>query len=157
ITAVVINRACGIFRKHAHVRVSPATTIWEISMTYARYDRRPTVPVRLTRRTAAQARNLYPGQVYPGHPYPEHGGVVTVSPLRDKERVRPVPGAWSRLALRAATLGHCAGHALPSLLLAMLSWAIAEVLAGCAAYAEALYPVPVPAPAVADIGGQVPS
>ena len=78
-----------------------------------------------------------------------------LSPLRDRAPAQPVPSAWSRLAMRVATLGHCAGHALPNLLLAMLSWAIAEVLAGCAAYAEALYPVP--APAVADTSGQVPS
>ena len=44
----------------------------------------------------------------------------------------------------AAAFSHCAANAFPNLMLAVLSWAIAEVLAGCAAYAEALYPVPAP-------------
>jgi uncharacterized protein YjiS (DUF1127 family) len=156
ITAVAINRERGIFRKHAPVRVSPATTIWEISMTYAKYDRRPTAPIRTARRMAAHpGRNLYPGQVYPGQVYPDQGGLMLLSPLRDRAPARPMTTAWSRLAVKATTLCTCAGHALPSLMLAILSWAITEVLTGCAAYAEALYPLP--APLVADASAEAPS
>jgi len=51
----------------------------------------------------------------------------------------------SPLTVKAATaFSYCAANAFPNLLLGILSWAIAEVLAGCAAYAEALYPIPAP-------------
>jgi uncharacterized protein YjiS (DUF1127 family) len=145
ITAVVINCERGIFRKHARVRFSPASTTWEISMTYAKHDRRPIALIRPARRLVPQ-----PGR----DPRASHGGLPMLSPARDATPVRPAPAAWSSLATRAATLCCCAGNALPSLLLAMLSWAITEVLAGCAAYAEAMYPIPVPA--AAEASGQSP-
>jgi uncharacterized protein YjiS (DUF1127 family) len=145
ITAVVINPERGIFRKHARVRFSPASTTWEISMTYAKHDRRPTALIRPARRLVPQ-----PGR----DPRASHGGLPMLSPARDATPLRPAPAAWSSLATRAATLCCCAGNALPSLLLAMLSWAITEVLAGCAAYAEAMYPIPVPA--AAEASGQAP-
>jgi uncharacterized protein YjiS (DUF1127 family) len=53
----------------------------------------------------------------------------------------------------ATTLSHCAGHALPALLLGIVCWAVAEILAGFAAYAESIYPPPAPsglAPAETD-------
>jgi uncharacterized protein YjiS (DUF1127 family) len=49
------------------------------------------------------------------------------------------------LAVKAATiLSYCAGHALPALLLGFFSWAVAELLTGFAAYAEAMYSPPIP-------------
>jgi uncharacterized protein YjiS (DUF1127 family) len=143
ITAVVINRKPGIFRKHARVRFSPATTTWEISMTYASYDRRPTALIRPTRRLVRQ-----PGQdSREGNPRTGHGGHLLLSTAREPAPMRTAPAAWSPLAVKAASLCCCAGNALPSLLLAILSWAITEVLAGCAAYAEAMYATPAPAAA----------
>jgi hypothetical protein len=109
---------------------------WEISMTYPNTERRSLAQIRPARRTALhRGRDLRPG----------HGGMLVLSSVRHAEPTQATPAAWSPLAIKATTLCYCAGNALPNLLLAMLSWAIAEVVAGCAAYAEALYAVPVTA------------
>jgi uncharacterized protein YjiS (DUF1127 family) len=51
----------------------------------------------------------------------------------------------------ATTLSGFAATTLPNLLLAAFSWIIAETLAGCVAYAQAMYPIPIPvAPEVAE-------
>ena len=53
--------------------------------------------------------------------------------------------AWSSLTVEAATtLSYCAGHALPALLFGIFSWAVSEILASFAAYAEAMHPPPAP-------------
>jgi hypothetical protein len=41
----------------------------------------------------------------------------------------------------AARFAMSASNAFPGLLLTILSWAISEFLSGCAAYAEAMYPI----------------
>ncbi len=48
----------------------------------------------------------------------------------------------TRLAKTAAAFAHMATEAVCDLLLAVTSMIIAEAMAGCAAYAEALYPIP---------------
>jgi len=98
------------------------------------------------RRSRAQIRPLRRAEPHPiqdlrrGHaaplvfPVPQYGA-----------RVRRAPPAWSSLTLKAATiLSYCAGPALPALLLGFFSWAVAELLAGFAAYAEAMYSPPAP-------------
>ena len=51
--------------------------------------------------------------------------------------------ALPRLMVKAvARFAEHAGTAFPNLLLAIISWTVAEFLAGCAAYAEAMYPPP---------------
>jgi uncharacterized protein YjiS (DUF1127 family) len=53
------------------------------------------------------------------------------------------PSAFRKSVVRAGThVAYLAGHAFPNLLLAAGSWVVAEVLAGCATYAEAMYCIP---------------
>ena len=107
-------------------------------MTFAKYtsDRRSRAHIRPLRRAERHAiRDLRRGHVAP---------LVFSVPHRDK-RVRRAPSAWSSLTVKAATtLSYCAGPALPALLLGFFSWAVAELLAGFAAYAEAMYSPPAP-------------
>src|SRR5215471_9437907 len=137
ITIVAISSESGIVRKHACGRLSPANKAWEKSMTFAKYtsDRRSRAHIRPLRRAEPHAiHDLRRGHVAP---------LVFSVPHRDK-RVRRAPSAWSSLAVKAATtLSYCAGHALPALLLGFFSWAVAELLTGFAAYAEAMYSPPI--------------
>jgi uncharacterized protein YjiS (DUF1127 family) len=107
-------------------------------MTFAKYAS--------DRRTHVQARRL--GRLTP-HPIQElrrgHAGALVISLSRHDARGRSARPPWSSFKVKAATtLSYFAGHALPALLLAIFSWAVAEFLAGCAAYAEAFYPPPAP-------------
>jgi len=105
-------------------------------MTFAKHtsDRRSRAQIRPLRRAEPHPiQDLRRGDVAP---------LVFSVPHRDK-RVRRAPSAWSLLTVRAGTtLSYCAGHALPALLIGFFSWAVAEILAGFAAYAEAMYPPP---------------
>jgi uncharacterized protein YjiS (DUF1127 family) len=47
----------------------------------------------------------------------------------------------SRLMAEIVALMASVGHAFPNLPIAILSWLIAEFFSGCAAYAEAMYPI----------------
>ena len=73
-----------------------------------------------------------------------HTGALVISLRRDDARVRPATPASSSLTVKAAAtaLSYYAGHALPAILLGVFSWVVAESLAGFAAYAEAMYPLP---------------
>lgn len=72
-----------------------------------------------------------------------NGGTLVLSLAQHDTRARPAPPAWSSLTVKAATtLSYCAGHAIPALLLGLLSWAVAEIVAGFAAYAEAMHAPP---------------
>jgi len=97
-------------------------------MTFAKHasDRRSQTQIRPLRRTEP------------------HPGALVISLRRDDARVRPATPASSSLTVKAAAtaLSYYAGHALPAMLLGILSWAVAESLAGFAAYAEAMYPPP---------------
>jgi hypothetical protein len=57
---------------------------------------------------------------------------------------RTSPGALSRLKAEAVALASHAGRAVPNDPIAILSWLIAEFWAGCAAYAQAVYPIMPP-------------
>ena len=107
-------------------------------MTFAKHtsDRRSRAHIQpLLRAEPRPIQDLRRGHVAP---------LVFSVPHRDK-RVRRAPSAWSSLTVKAATtLSYSAGHALPALLLGVFSWAVAELLAGFAAYAEAMYSPPVP-------------
>jgi uncharacterized protein YjiS (DUF1127 family) len=67
-----------------------------------------------------------------------------VIPLsRGRAPARPAAATMSALMVAAATsLSEFAANTLPNLLVAVFSWIIAETLAGCAAYAQAMYPIP---------------
>jgi uncharacterized protein YjiS (DUF1127 family) len=136
ITAVAKSPERGIFRKHAHGRFSPANIPWEKSMTFAHHVS--------DRRSRAQIRRLHRAEPRPvkdlrrGHA----DGLVLSRPQHDA-RAQPASSAWSSLTVKAATtLSYSAGHALPAMLFAFVSWAVAEILTGCAAYAEAMYAPP---------------
>ena len=107
-------------------------------MTFAKHtsDRRSRAHIRPLLRAEPHAiQDLRRGHVAPP---------VFSVPHRDK-RVRRAPSGWSSLTVKAATtLSYCAGHALPGLLLGVFSWAVSEILAGFAAYAEAMYSPPAP-------------
>jgi len=98
------------------------------------------------RRSRAQIRPLRRAEPHPiqdlrrGHVAP-----LVFSVPHCGARVRRAPPAWSSLTVKAATtISYCAGHALPALLLGVFSWAVSEILAGFAAYAEAMYSPPAP-------------
>jgi uncharacterized protein YjiS (DUF1127 family) len=54
---------------------------------------------------------------------------------------RKAPAVMSRLMAEIVALMASVGHGFPNLPIAILSWLIAEFFAGCAAYAEAMYPI----------------
>ena len=54
---------------------------------------------------------------------------------------RRTPAVMSRLMAEIVALMASVGHAFPNLPIAILSWLIAEFFSGCAAYAEAMYPI----------------
>ena len=98
------------------------------------------------RRSRAQIRPLRRAEPHPIQDLRREdvAPLIFSVPHRDK-RVRRAPSAWSSLTVSAATtLSYCAGHALPGLLLGDFSWAVSEILAGFAAYAEAMYSPPAP-------------
>jgi uncharacterized protein YjiS (DUF1127 family) len=148
ITTVAKNPERGILRKHARGRFSPANIAREKSMTFTKHAS--------NRRSRAQIRRLHRAEPHPIQDLRRgHGRALVLSvPQHDDARVRPAPPAWSSLTVEAATtLSYCVGHALPALLLGILSWAVAEILAGFAAYAEAMHAPPVvkgPVPAETD-------
>jgi uncharacterized protein YjiS (DUF1127 family) len=76
------------------------------------------------------------------------GDTVILSwPIEETPR-RNIPAPLSRLLVSAAAgFSHCVGSAFPNLVSVVLSWAIAEMLAACAAYAQAMYPALAPAEA----------
>jgi uncharacterized protein YjiS (DUF1127 family) len=76
---------------------------------------------------------------YPAYPT---GDVITLRPSSEADTSwRAVSAAASALMTRAAAgLALCSEAAFPNVLLAVLSWTFAQALAGCAAYAEAMYP-----------------
>jgi hypothetical protein len=54
---------------------------------------------------------------------------------------RGTAAVLSRLMAEIVALMASVGHAFPNLPIAILSWLIAEFFSGCAAYAEAMYPI----------------
>jgi uncharacterized protein YjiS (DUF1127 family) len=70
------------------------------------------------------------------------GDVITLRPSSESDTSwRAVSAAASALMTRAAAgFALCSEAAFPNVLLAVLSWTFAQALAGCAAYAEAMYP-----------------
>ena len=58
----------------------------------------------------------------------------------DAPRRSTVAAAWQLRVKTVAGFAACAAVAFPNFLLAVVSWTFAQALAGCAAYAEAMYP-----------------
>jgi uncharacterized protein YjiS (DUF1127 family) len=70
------------------------------------------------------------------------GNIITLRSSSEADRSwRAISVAASALMTRAAAgLAVCAELAFPNVLIAVMSWTFAQALAGCAAYAEAMYP-----------------
>jgi uncharacterized protein YjiS (DUF1127 family) len=105
-------------------------------MTFAYHasDRRHRAQIRRLRRAEPRlVEDLRRGQT----------GALIISPPRHDARAQLASPIWSSLTAKAATtLSYSAGPALPALLIALVSWVVAEILSGCAAYAEAMYAPP---------------
>jgi uncharacterized protein YjiS (DUF1127 family) len=131
-TTVAIIRRAGIVRKHGRDRLSWTNMSRETSMPIAKQLRHPRSQSQLpaTRRSPL-AQSLDRQQALPCEP-------------------RQQASCWAVAARASRTTGEVvtrsavyAGIAFPNLLLAALSWATAEFLAGCAAYGQALYCTPM--------------
>ena len=100
--------------------------------------------VQLPRRIDRNAVSIRPGDRDPA------GRDTVARPQFPRWAIRP---AVSRLTLETLTrFGACAGTTFPNLLLAVLAWIIREFLAGCAAYAEGMYMIPLPVEDDAGVG-----
>jgi len=77
-----------------------------------------------------------------GYSLRRNGNIITLrSPPEADPSWRAVSAAVSALMTRVATgVAICTEVAFPNVLFAVMSWTIAQALAGCAAYAEAMYP-----------------
>jgi hypothetical protein len=69
---------------------------------------------------------------------------LLLTPAREATTHLATPGAMPRLMLKTAVrFAKRAKTVVANLLLAIISWCVAEFLAGCAAYATAMYPPPL--------------
>src|SRR5262249_36883641 len=131
ITSVAINRRGGMLRKHTPGRVSRIDVVWENSMSSVKHFYRPRSVSRAYWPRQSDRRAIIYRPFDDGRPSSAIGA----------QRRRP--SAVRQSVLRAGThVAYLAGHAFPNLLLAAGSWVVAEVLAGCATYAEAMYCIP---------------
>lgn len=143
VTVVARNRGYGIVRKHGYGKPPHANLLWETSMPLAKSSpfqrsRSQIEPARRTSQRAAQESS-------------SNGERALVIPLAQRRApARPAAMTVSAMATKAVSgMSRFAEHTLPNFLVAVFSWIITETLAGCTAYAEALYPIP-PAPEAAE-------
>jgi len=138
VTVVAVISARGIFPKHGRGKFSRANATWEKSMTFAKQlsDHRSRSPIQLLGQIDDRPAE---------NPHAGRGQTVILSwPVEEAPR-RNIPAPLTRLVVSAAAgFSHCAGSAFPNFLSVIVSWAIAEMLAGCAAYAQAMYPALLP-------------
>jgi uncharacterized protein YjiS (DUF1127 family) len=141
-TVTSIGRA-GIVRQHEQRRLSRAN-IWEKSMQFEKH-------LSDDRSFALARYSDKPG----GNSVRASNNIITLRSSSEADR------SWhaiSALMTRAATgLAVCAEFAFPNVLIAVMSWTFAQALAGCAAYAEAMYPGLADAQSGHGNPGQVPS
>jgi hypothetical protein len=124
----------GIFRKHGRGRTSQANISWEKSM----HSSKP-LPARRLHSARETAR-------CPVHDL--HGSrdaAIVIPYLRQGAPRRRTPAVSTQLVRAVTAFSRFAIDAIPNLLLAVVSWIIEESMAGCAAYAEAMYGIPLAA------------
>jgi uncharacterized protein YjiS (DUF1127 family) len=132
VTTVALSPPRGIFRKHGRARNSQANISWEKSMHTS---------TQLSDRRLRSAREIARRPVHDLHgraiviPYAREG-----APGRENEA-----NAWTRSIKAVSAFSHFATEAVPNLVLAIVSLMITEAMAGCAAYAEAMYGIPLAA------------
>jgi hypothetical protein len=67
--------------------------------------------------------------------------VTHASPASERRSVRDVLGWPSKLMAKVVgTFAVCSDIAFHSVILSVMSWTVAQVLEGCAAYAQGMYP-----------------
>jgi hypothetical protein len=73
--------------------------------------------------------------------YPIRAVVTHASPVGERRSVGDVLWWPSKLMLKVVgTLAVCSDIAFHSVILSVMSWTVAQVLEGCAAYAQGMYP-----------------
>jgi uncharacterized protein YjiS (DUF1127 family) len=123
--------------KYGVGRISPTNIPWEISMPFTKSL--PGAP----RSSRVRAFRLVDQDIASG-PASESGDEFETSLLpfpRQEPPRRTVRGAVSRLMAETVAFSVHAGSVVPNVPIAIISWLIAEFFAGCAAYAQAMYPV----------------
>jgi hypothetical protein len=164
ITAVAGMSRVGMMRQHACGRISQVNSSWEISMTFENQSPEARSRVARVRRGAARrtsriflaanAGTMPAGQSKAAEPhaYRQICRPVVLDRRTGDDRALPTSSEgvtrWRAVTATASGLmvkvfGLVArGEAgFSGFLLAAASWITAEVLEGCAAYAEAMYPI----------------
>ena len=136
VTAVAIKARAKMLRKHGAGRVSLVITDWEISMPFAK-----SLPAASSS-SRIRALRLIDQHIASGRTHGSDDKFETSLPRAPEQGTSP--GALSRLKAEAVALVAHAGSAVPNAPIAILSWLIAEFCAGCAAYAQAMYPIVPP-------------
>ena len=132
VTAVATIRRAGMFTKHARGKFSPTDIPRENSMPVTKRltSARSRTELSLSHRINQSALSGQRARL-DGAPRPSTRQGPSLRP-RLAERVRSMCAGLMPL------VGHAG--ALPSLIVVIASWLAAEALAGCAAYARAMYP-----------------
>jgi hypothetical protein len=128
ITTVALNSRAGMLSQHANGNLSRLKNPREMSMMLDR-KKLPASRWPTNRRTSAARR-------YPMRP-------VTTQVNLASERPSANDVLWwpSRLMLKVVgTFAVCSDVAFHSVILSVMSWTVAQVLEGCAAYAQGMYP-----------------
>jgi hypothetical protein len=132
VTAVASIRRAGMITKHVRVNFSRTDIPWENSMPVAKH----------LSYTASRGRLSLSHRIDRSAPFGQrvHQDGVSRRPSRRRLplRSRLVDGLRSIYVGLAALAAHAS--AAPTLVFAIASWIAAETLAGCAAYAKAMYP-----------------
>jgi uncharacterized protein YjiS (DUF1127 family) len=137
VTAVAIKVRGGTLWKHGTGRVSLTNTAWEISMPFSKPL--PCVPSS-SRGPAPRPTDRYIALA----PTRRSGDEAQETLLPFPRQASPQRRIWvaaSRFIAEGAARSAHAMHALPNLPIVIVSWLVAEFFAGCAAYAQALYPI----------------
>jgi hypothetical protein len=139
VTAVALIRPAGMVRKHARDSISRFDVPREKSMPFAK---------QLSKELSChqshsqfRLQRQFDRSTVSGRPSNCDRPLLTSS---QEDTSQPaILEVLLRLMLKAvARFAEHAGTAFPNLLLAIISWTVAEFLAGCAAYAKAMYPPP---------------
>jgi uncharacterized protein YjiS (DUF1127 family) len=132
VTTVALIFNAGILRQHTQGKVSRANRFRERSMQFEKQlscDRSPFALVRRRNKTSRDSIHLTTEISAP-----------PASSEDDAPRRSTVAAASHMMVTTVAGFAACAEVAFPNFLLAVVSWTFAQVLAGCAAYGEAMYP-----------------
>jgi hypothetical protein len=132
ITTVALIVNTGILRQHTQGKVSRANRFRDKSMQFEKQLSGGRSPFALARRRNKASRDSI-------HLTTEISA-LPASSEDDAPRRSTVAAASQRIVRTVAGFAACAETVFPNFLFVVVSWAFAQVLAGCAAYGEAMYP-----------------